>query len=191
MPVEKKISCCGTICSECEYYPDSCRGCQEIKGRVFWLEYTQESICDIYDCCMNQKKHDHCGQCAKLPCSRYERVDPTKTQEENTADYCAQIKNLMDYREKEKQRYSQSSQDLQTIPGVSRRISQHLKAIGIHCVDDLKGRDPEELYQMDCIQKGFKEDRCQLYVFRCAVYYADHEVHDPEKLKWWYWKDKE
>lgn len=191
MPVEKKISCCGTICSECEYYPDSCRGCQEIKGRVFWLEYTQESICDIYDCCMNQKKHDHCGQCAKLPCSRYERVYPTKTQEENTADYCAQIKNLMDYREKEKQRYSQSSQDLQTIPGVSRRISQHLKAIGIHCVDDLKGRDPEELYQMDCIQKGFKEDRCQLYVFRCAVYYADHEVHDPEKLKWWYWKDKE
>lgn len=191
MPVEKKISCCGTICSECEYYPDSCRGCQEIKGRVFWLEYTQERICDIYDCCMNQKKHDHCGQCAELPCSRYERVDPTKTQEENTADYCAQIRNLMDYREKEKQRYSQSSQDLQTIPGVGRRISQHLKAIGIHCVDDLKGRDPEELYQMDCIQKGFKEDRCQLYVFRCAVYYADHEVHDPEKLKWWYWKDKE
>lgn len=143
--MEKKISCCGTICSECEYYPDSCRGCQEIKGRVFWLEYTQESICDIYECCMNQKKHDHCGQC---------------------------------------------SQDLQTIPGVGRRISQHLKAIGIHCVDDLKGRDPEELYQLDCIQKGFKEDRCQLYVFRCAVYYAEHEVHDPEKLKWWYWKDK-
>ena len=44
---------------------------------------------------------------------------------------------------------------------------------------------------MDCIQKGFTEDRCELYVFRCAVYYAEHEEHDPEKLKWWYWKDKE
>lgn len=28
------------------------------------------------------------------------------------------------------------------------------------------------------------------HVFRCAVYYAEHEEHDPEKLKWWYWKDK-
>lgn len=24
-----------------------------------------------------------------------------------------------------------------------------------------------------------------LYVFRCAVYHAFHEVHDPEPLKWW------
>jgi len=23
-----------------------------------------------------------------------------------------------------------------------------------------------------------------------AVYYADTENPDPEKLKWWYWKDK-
>ena len=30
-----------------------------------------------------------------------------------------------------------------------------------------------------------------LYVFRCAVYFAEHEQHEPEKLKWWYWKDKE
>jgi hypothetical protein len=29
-----------------------------------------------------------------------------------------------------------------------------------------------------------------LYVFRCAVYYASHEVHDPELLKWWNWKDR-
>ncbi|WP_334292712.1 helix-hairpin-helix domain-containing protein [Parasporobacterium paucivorans] len=28
-----------------------------------------------------------------------------------------------------------------------------------------------------------------LYVFRCAVYYANEEAHDPEKLKWWNWKD--
>lgn len=32
-------------------------------------------------------------------------------------------------------------------------------------------------------------DRCMLYVFRCAVYYASSEQHDPELLKWWNWKD--
>ena len=47
------------------------------------------------------------------------------------------------------------------------------------------------LYEMDCLQKGFRDDRCVLYVFRCAVYYAEHEQHEPEKLKWWYWKDRE
>jgi hypothetical protein len=28
-----------------------------------------------------------------------------------------------------------------------------------------------------------------LYVFRTAVYYASNSKHDPEKLKWWNWKD--
>ncbi|NMB56563.1 pathogenicity locus, partial [Candidatus Beckwithbacteria bacterium] len=32
------------------------------------------------------------------------------------------------------------------------------------------------------------QDRCLLYVFRCAVYYAKGG-RDPEKLKWWNWKD--
>ena len=59
------------------------------------------------------------------------------------------------------------------------------------CVADLRGKSLEELYILDCQKKGFQEDRCQLYVFRCAVYYAEHEEHDPEKLKWWYWQDKE
>lgn len=59
------------------------------------------------------------------------------------------------------------------------------------CAADLVGKDPEELYLRDCLRKGFQEDRCQIYVFRCAVYYAEHREHDPEKLKWWYWKDKE
>lgn len=56
---------------------------------------------------------------------------------------------------------------------------------------DLRGKDPEELYLRDCLRKGFQEDRCQLYLFRLAVYFAEEEVHDPEKLRWWYWKDKE
>lgn len=81
--------------------------------------------------------------------------------------------------------------DLMKIPGVGKNIAKHLREIGICCVADLVGKDPQELYLMDCLRKGFQEDRCQLYVFRCAVYYAEHREHDPEKLKWWYWKDKE
>ena len=77
------------------------------------------------------------------------------------------------------------------IPGVGKNIAQDLMALGITCAADLRGKSPEELYLLDCQKKGFQEDRCQLYVFRCAVYYAEHEEHDPEKLKWWYWQDKE
>ena len=81
--------------------------------------------------------------------------------------------------------------DLQKIPGVGKNIEEDLLNIGIRTIEDLKGKDPEELYQMDCIYKGFQEDRCQLYVFRSAVYFAEHEESEAEKLKWWYWKDKE
>lgn len=81
--------------------------------------------------------------------------------------------------------------DLMKIPGVGKNIAKYLREIGICCVADLVGKDPEELYLRDCLRKGFQEDRCQLYVFRCALYYAEHREHDPEKLKWWYWKDKE
>ncbi len=81
--------------------------------------------------------------------------------------------------------------DLRKIPGVGERTRESLINIGIRCVEDLKDKDPEELYEMDCKVKGFKEDRCQLYLFRMAVYYAENKIHDKEKLKWWYWNDRE
>ena len=79
---------------------------------------------------------------------------------------------------------------LTEIPGVGDRIAAVMEALGIREVSDLRGRDPEELYLKECLMKGYQEDRCALYVWRAAVYYADHETRDPEKLKWWYWKDK-
>lgn len=82
--------------------------------------------------------------------------------------------------------------DLITIPGVGEKTKQSLTNIGINYVEDLKDRDPEELYLRDYEAKGFREDRCQLYLFRMAVYYAENENNlDEEKLKWWYWKDEE
>ena len=53
-----------------------------------------------------------------------------------------------------------------------------------------RSRDPEELYLRECLMKGYQEDRCALYVWRAAVYYAEHEDRDPAMLKWWYWKDQ-
>ena len=49
--------------------------------------------------------------------------------------------------------------DLQKIPGVGKNIEEDLLNIGIRTIEDLKGKDPEELYQMDCIYKGFQEYR--------------------------------
>ncbi len=79
--------------------------------------------------------------------------------------------------------------DLRNIPGVGPNIEQDLLNLGYSSIASLKGADPEEIYRRDCLLKGRKEDRCQLYVYRLAVYYADHSIHDPEKLKWWHWKD--
>jgi len=79
---------------------------------------------------------------------------------------------------------------LEAIPGVGKRIAGVMEAMGIHRPEDLRGRDPEELYRQECLMKGYQEDRCALYVWRAAVYYAEHGEHDREKLKWWYWKDK-
>ena len=79
---------------------------------------------------------------------------------------------------------------LEVIPGLGPRIAAVMETLGIHQVEDLRGRDPEELYRLECIHKGFQEDRCALYVWRAAVYYVEHETPDPEKLNWWYWKDK-
>lgn len=79
--------------------------------------------------------------------------------------------------------------NLLQIPGVGIATKQSMNDLGITCVEDLKGKNPEDLYKQECEQKGVLIDRCQLYVYRCAVYYAETENPDPEKLKWWYWKD--
>lgn len=81
--------------------------------------------------------------------------------------------------------------DLLIIPGVGKTTKEDFLQMGITCVEDLVGKDPEILYLDHCLKKGCQVDRCQLYVFRMAVYYAEHETHEEEKLKWWYWKDKE
>jgi hypothetical protein len=81
--------------------------------------------------------------------------------------------------------------ELRTIPGVGKSIANDLWHIGIRSVADLRRRDPRQLYDDSNKFAGTIQDRCLLYVFRCAVYYASTPAsrQNPDKLKWWNWKD--
>jgi hypothetical protein len=84
---------------------------------------------------------------------------------------------------------STARDELRRIPGVGPTIAQDLRNLGIERIGDLRGRDPQALYDRLCELQGMHVDRCMLYVLRCAVYYASEFPHDPELLKWWSWKD--
>lgn len=79
---------------------------------------------------------------------------------------------------------------LQSIPGVGPSIEKDLRDLGFTAVPDLVGADPEEMYAQLCSLRGTHIDRCVLYVFRCAAYFAGNRIHDPELLKWWNWKER-
>ena len=80
------------------------------------------------------------------------------------------------------------SQSLRSIPGVGTATVGDLNALGVDEVAQLVGEDPEELYSRLRTYQGGSSDRCNLYVYRCAVYYAEGG-REPELLKWWSWKD--
>lgn len=93
----KLMSVCGVQCDLCEQYPDTCKGCEAVKGKPYWMQYVSEGsaeTCDIYECCNQRKKLKHCGHCHELPCVLYEFQDPTKSDEENQKDFLIQMKNL-------------------------------------------------------------------------------------------------
>lgn len=79
--------------------------------------------------------------------------------------------------------------ELQTIPGVGKSLAADLRSLGVRRVKDLRGKNPEAMYEQLMIDAGRHVDRCVLYVFRCAVYFAENNQPDLEKLKWWNWKD--
>jgi len=79
--------------------------------------------------------------------------------------------------------------ELSRIPGVGPSIAADLYSLGIREVAELRGRNAESLYADLCREVGAHVDRCALYVFRCAVYFASESKPDPELLKWWNWKD--
>lgn len=172
---------CGLSCGGCPHLGKECAGCHSLKGKVYWAPYTGGVICPIYHCCTVQNGWKHCGECPQVPCERWKTLkDPDESDEQFQQSVNARFRAL---------RFAGAESDLQTIPGVGKNIAQDLIDLGYPTVESLRGQDPEELYRKDCLRKGRIEDRCQLYVFREAVYFAGQEEHDPEKLKWWNWKD--
>lgn len=78
------ISLCGVQCGGCAEYGKTCEGCAAISGKVFWAGYLGLEICPIYNCCVNEKGFEHCGECGELPCPMYfDTKDPSVSDEEH------------------------------------------------------------------------------------------------------------
>ena len=88
-----EVAPCGTICSQCDFFPIQCKGCRQIKGKVFWTKFTNDECCKVYDCCVNKKKQKNCSQCSALPCERFTK-DPTISDEQNNANLKIMLNNL-------------------------------------------------------------------------------------------------
>lgn len=85
---------------------------------------------------------------------------------------------------------SPSPDDLTTIPAIGESLANDLRRLGFRRVNDLANADPEAMYDRLCVLTRSHQDRCVLYAFRCAVYYASRKRHRKELLLWWNWKDR-
>ena len=79
--------------------------------------------------------------------------------------------------------------ELRKIPNVGKQTEQDLIAMGYRSIESLRGKRAEELYAEECRLRGFELDRCQLYIYRALEYYLNTKNPDPQKCKWWFWKD--
>ncbi len=79
---------------------------------------------------------------------------------------------------------------LKAIPGVGKSIADDLYSLGYNSPEELREESPEQMYERLCEITETKQDKCLLYVFRCAVYYASEPNPAPDLLKWWNWKDR-
>ena len=86
-------------------------------------------------------------------------------------------------------RHAKAKNCFEEIPGIGACMASYLHDLGFNEVSELRKADPDEMYEHLRQMRDGKMDHCVLYVFRCAVYYASTQKPDPEKLKWWNWKD--
>lgn len=71
--------------------------------------------------------------------------------------------------------------ELTTIPNVGPAVAAKLERLGVGGVDDLRGRNGEELFERLCALDGHRHDPCLLDTFVAAVDYADGGPPRP----WW------
>jgi Pathogenicity locus len=70
---------------------------------------------------------------------------------------------------------------LTAIPNVGPAIARKLLALDVRGLDDLRGRDAEDLFERLCALDGRRHDPCLLDTFGAAVAYADGGPARP----WW------
>jgi hypothetical protein len=70
---------------------------------------------------------------------------------------------------------------LTAIPNVGPAIARKLRRLDVHGIEDLRGRDPVELFDRLCAMDGHRHDPCLLDTFVAAVAYADGGPARP----WW------
>lgn len=85
---------------------------------------------------------------------------------------------------------SPDNDDLQSLPSIGPSLARDLTDLGFYSPSDLRGQDPERMFDDLCKLRGEKVDRCVLYCFRCAVHAATSNDCDPELRKWWKWKER-
>lgn len=71
--------------------------------------------------------------------------------------------------------------DLMSIPNIGPAVARKLGRLGIAGLEDLRDRDPNELFERLCGLDGLRHDPCLLDTFVAAVSYANGDDARP----WW------
>jgi len=74
-----------------------------------------------------------------------------------------------------------SAHELQEIPNIGPAVARKLERLDIASVEDLRGRDGEELFERLCALDARRHDPCLLDTFVAAVDYANGAPPRP----WW------
>ena len=76
-----------------------------------------------------------------------------------------------------------SENELRQLPNVGPAVARMLIRLGVERADDLRGQDPERLFQRLCDLDGKRHDPCLLDTFVAVV---DHANGAPAR-PWWYY----
>jgi len=76
--------------------------------------------------------------------------------------------------------------EFQKVPSVGKKMAEDfVDDLGFREINELKGKNPNDLYLKLCAKQGEKLCRCVLYTMRCAVAFAEK----PHQKNWWDFKD--
>ncbi len=79
------------------------------------------------------------------------------------------------------------SRDLKDLISVGPAMIEDFRKLGITRVAQLRGRDPQKLYDRLCQIMGERQDPCVYDVFCAAVAQAEDPNLPHEKCRWHYW----